>query len=163
MSRRTLSLTLAAVVLLGDRVTKVWIESHLSFSDTIPVIPGVFNIVHTQNRGMAFGLFSDGASASRNLLLAAVALVVLLFVAGLIWRLPPQAPRGQRFTPTALGLILGGALGNLYDRLLKGSVTDFLDLHAGSLHWPAFNIADSAITIGAVLLALELLRPAHRD
>ena len=164
MDRRTLPFTLAGVVVLLDRITKIWIESRVSFQETIPVIPGFFQIIHTRNRGMAFGLFSEGSSGFRTVLLVGVALVVLLLVAGLIWKLPRRAPAHEKFTAAALGLILGGAVGNLYDRVLRGSVTDFLDVHAGDLHWPAFNVADSAITIGAVLVALDLLRrPAKTD
>lgn len=161
MEPRRLSLSLAGGVILVDRVTKFWIECSVRFSENVTVIPGFFDIVHTRNRGMAFGLFSSSASPWRTVLLVGVAAIVLLFVAGLIWRLPRQLAPGHRFTPAALGLILGGAVGNLYDRLVRGSVTDFLDFYVGAWHWPAFNAADSAITIGAALLALDLLRP-HR-
>ncbi len=161
MEPRRLALLLAGAVILADRLTKYAVESTMSFSDRLTVISGFFAIVHIQNRGMAFGLFSEGASAWRPVILAVVGVVVLLFVVGMIRRLPREQAAGHRFTPAALGLILGGAVGNLYDRLARGSVTDFLDFHAGGWHWPAFNVADSAITIGAALLALDLLR-SHR-
>lgn len=158
MNHRALSFLLAGGVLLLDRVTKIWIRTHLGPWDKIPVIPGYFDIVHFENRGMAFGVFNNGASSPRMMVLAGLAAVILAVVVYLIWRLPRPLPAAEQWTPFALGLILGGALGNLYDRVLRGSVTDFLDFYAGSHHWPAFNVADSAITIGVCLLALQWLR-----
>jgi signal peptidase II len=126
------------------------------------VIPGFFDIVHTENRGMAFGLFSRGESTIRSVLLVGVALVVLVVVVVMLWRLPAQAGGSPRLTSTALALVLGGAIGNLYDRAFRGSVTDFLDVYIGDWHWPAFNVADSAISVGAVLLVLTLLAEKDR-
>lgn len=157
MNHRSLAYGLAGGIVLLDRITKIWIQRSLTLTDRIPVIPGLFDIVHTENRGMAFGLLNEGASAGRTFLLVGVACAVLLVVGYLIWRLPKELPPHQRFTPAALGLILGGAVGNVYDRAVQGSVTDFLDVYVSRYHWPAFNVADSAITIGAILVALELV------
>lgn len=157
MDRRWLSFALAGGVVLIDRLTKTWLEASVAYGDTHSVIPGFFDIIHTRNRGMAFGLFADGGGVWRTVLLVGVAVAVLVLVAGFLWRLPRELPAGQRSTRVALALILGGALGNVYDRIVQGSVTDFLDFYIGGYHWPAFNAADSAITIGAALLALDML------
>ena len=158
MDRRVFSYGLAGLVIVLDRVTKLWIERSVGLWDRHTVIPGFFDIVHTQNRGMAFGLFADGDSRLRSVLLIGVALVVLVIVASLIWRMPREFVPDGRTARLSLGLVLGGAVGNLWDRIFRGSVTDFLDFHAGGYHWPAFNVADSAITVGAALLAFGLLR-----
>lgn len=158
MDCRLLACALAAGIVGLDRVTKLWIEANVELYGVVPVLPGLFDIVHTQNRGIAFGLFAEGGGAWRTTLLTAVAFVVLSGVAALIWRLPREYPARPRWPAVSLGLILGGAAGNLYDRVVRGSVTDFLDVYVGEHHWPAFNVADSAITVGAVLLALGMLR-----
>lgn len=163
MRQRVALFALAAGIVVLDRVTKLWIQASVSLHETHTVIPGVFDIVHTENRGMAFGLFNDGDSFLRRFLLVAVALVVLLVVARILWRLPASDVRDHRFTQLSLALILGGAVGNFYDRLLRGSVTDFLDFYVGDYHWPSFNVADSAITVGAALLALDLLTGRRRQ
>jgi len=162
MHQRIPAFALVAVIIVLDRLTKLWIQAEVSLYDSRTVIPGFFDIVHAENRGMAFGLFSDGESAIRRLLLVGVALVVLLAVAAMLWKLPSQTGRTSRLTGSALVLVLGGAIGNLYDRAFRGSVTDFLDVYVGDWHWPAFNVADSAITIGAALLALSLLLHKNR-
>lgn len=154
---------LAAGVAALDRMTKAWIEGSVSLYDVHAVIPGLFNIVHTQNRGMAFGLLSDSTSAWRTVLLVGVAIAVLLVVGVSLWKLPARLPAGQKYARLALALILGGAIGNLHDRILSGSVTDFLEFYISDYHWPAFNVADSAITIGAALLALDLLRSRQAE
>ncbi len=160
MHSRFVAFGLSAAVVLLDRLTKLWVESAVGRYETIPVIPGFFDIIYTRNRGIAFGLFADSGGYLRSVLLVGVAVAVLGAVAVLIWRLPRNPTPSHRWFPFALGLIFGGAAGNLYDRIVHGSVTDFLDVYVGDWHWPAFNIADSAITIGAVLLLMEsVLRP----
>lgn len=163
MDARYRAFALSAVIVVLDRVTKLWIQATVDLYDAINVIPGFFDIVHTENKGMAFGLFSDGESTFRTVLLVGVASVVLVFVGVTLWRQPRELPASQRFSRFALALIFGGAVGNLYDRLFRGSVTDFLDVYIGSHHWPAFNVADSAITVGALLLALDLLRSGKKS
>lgn len=110
-----------------------------------------FRLVHVENPGAAFSILADAGSWGRWLL-SAFAAAVSAAIAAWIWRRPPP------LESAALSLVLGGALGNLIDRLLRGSVTDFLDFHWGGLHWPAFNVADSAITLGAVLIVFSLLK-----
>jgi signal peptidase II len=149
---------LSAAVFAIDRLTKSVIEAHVSAFDVHPVIPGFFDIVHSQNRGVAFGLMNDSTSAWRTVVLIVFSAAALLLVAGLLWR----ASRLDRWTATGLALILGGAAGNLFDRMLWGRVTDFLEFYIGDLHWPTFNVADSCIVIGSGLLVLELLRPKRQ-
>ena len=149
---------LSAMVFAIDRATKSAIEAHVSTFDVHPVIPGFFDIVHSQNRGVAFGLMNDSTSAWRTVVLIAFSAAALLLVAGVLWR----ASRLDRWTATGLALILGGAAGNLFDRILWGRVTDFLEFYIGDLHWPTFNIADSCIVIGSGLLVMELLRPKRQ-
>lgn len=155
MNARWFGPAIAAAVFALDRVTKVWIERNLELWSARPVIPGFFDLVHSQNRGMAFGLLNDGANEWTRWLLIAVSLGVLGFLvysAARAWRDPKSA------LPMPLFLILGGALGNLYDRALRGYVTDFADFYIGGWHWPAFNVADSAITVGAVWMLLQVSR-----
>ena len=154
--RRLYFLT-SLIVLVLDRVTKWLIEDRIELHDTIQVIPGFFRLTHVQNRGAAFGLFAESPSEWKVAVLVMFSLAALVVVSALLWR------NSHAFTMTgsALALILGGAIGNLWDRLLSGHVVDFLDFYAGSYHWPAFNVADSAIVIGAVLLVAEILfKPA---
>ena len=149
---------LSAIIFAIDRLTKSFIEAHVSPFDVHPVIPGFFDIVHSQNRGVAFGLMNDSTSAWRTVVLIVFSAAALLLVAGLLWK----ASRLDRWTAAGLALVLGGAAGNLFDRILWGRVTDFLEFYIGDLHWPTFNIADSCIVIGSGLLVLELLRPKRQ-
>ena len=162
MHSRLTAFGLSAAVIALDRVTKLWVEAAISPYEAIPVIPGFFDLIYTRNRGIAFGLFADAQGHLRPVLLIGVALAVLCAVAVLIWRLPGRPEPQHRWLPVALGLIFGGAAGNLYDRIVHGSVTDFLDVYIGDWHWPAFNVADSAITTGALLLVLESVLRTHR-
>ena len=149
-----LSLAIFAV----DRLTKRIIESRVSVFDTHTVIPGFFDIVHARNPGAAFSMFADSTSAWRPVFLIGLSLAALALVA-IILR---NATRLDRPTAIGLSLILGGALGNVFDRITTGAVTDFLDFYIGDLHWPAFNVADSAIVIGSCLLLISMLRPKQQ-
>ena len=146
---------IAAVVFALDRITKWLVETQVSAFDTLHVIPGFFAIVHSQNRGAAFGIFADSSSEWRTFLLVVVSAGALIFIASMIWR----GRQMDRFTLWGLTLILGGALGNVVDRVVRGAVTDFLLVYIGEYQWPAFNVADTAITIGSGLILLELLKP----
>ena len=141
-----------------DWISKRWIEKNVSFWDTHAVIPGFFSIVHAQNRGAAFSILADAPDAVRGLVLiglsGAVTLVVAWMFRGALLKPESHTAAGR----LALALVLGGALGNLYDRILRGSVTDFLLLYWRDWQWPAFNVADSAISAGAVLLLIDLWR-----
>jgi signal peptidase II len=149
---------LAGAVIALDRLTKLWIETRVELFHSVVVIPGFFNIIHTENRGMIFGFMAESNGAWRSIVLIGVAAAVLVLVGLSLWNLPARLPLGQKNTRLALALILGGAVGNLWDRLVRGAVTDFLEFYIGAYSWPAFNVADSAITVGAALLLLDLMR-----
>ncbi len=153
---RPLAFLLAALVILTDRLSKLWIKAHIQTGDAIPVIPGVFRLTHVLNTGAAFSLFEGARSpATVRYVLIAVALIEIAVVLAFLIR------TGRRLTATTIGfaLILGGALGNLYDRIHLHYVIDFLEVRIIHYHWPDFNVADSSIVIGACLLMLEVLRP----
>lgn len=152
-NKRLFPFLIAAVVVLLDRFTKGLIKTHLSAYDSITEIPGLFNIVHTENPGIAFGMLANSSGAWRDVLLIGFSAVVLIAISIMLLR-----PSTQRDTVlrTALAFILGGAVGNLYDRIVNGTVTDFIEVHAGQHYFPAFNVADSAITVGACLLLLDM-------
>lgn len=164
MISRAARFAIALFVLAADRATKFWIEQNVGPFDTLAVIPGVFNIIHAQNRGAAFGFLNQTEGPLRAILLIGVSSAVMLFLAYELWRLPRGSfsdSQGGSFVNlpiVAIALILGGAAGNLFDRVARGSVTDFLQVFIGSYEWPSFNVADSAITIGAICLMLSLLR-----
>lgn len=145
-------LWLAAVVILLDQATKLAVIDQLTaYVDVIP-LTGFFNLVHVHNTGAAFSLFADQPGWQRwfFLAIAGIATVVILHLL--------RKTEGRPLFASALALILGGAIGNVIDRLLYGHVIDFLDFYLGSWHWPAFNVADSAITVGAALLIWDSLR-----
>jgi signal peptidase II len=158
MISRSLRFGISALVFALDRLSKYWIESNVSAWDTLPLIQGVVNIVHAQNRGAAFGLMAQAEGHWRTLVLICAAAVVMSFVAVQLWKLPVKGWPAGNWTPVALALVLGGAVGNLYDRIWRGSVTDFIQVFIGPFEWPSFNVADSAISVGAVMLILVLWR-----
>ena len=149
-------LSLSALIFLADRFTKIWVAKHIALGGAIPILPRVLRITHWTNEGAAFSLFAESASPHLvRWVLVGFALVLLVAVFIALVRL------GNRFTLTtvALALVLGGALGNVHDRILYGSVVDFIEVHIFSYHWPDFNVADSAIVIGACLLFLDSMLP----
>jgi signal peptidase II len=146
---------LAAAVVLADQLTKWAVLAKFSYGERLPVT-GFFNLVLAYNKGAAFSMFAQAAGWQTPLLIA-FALVASGIVGYLIVRNP-----GKRLFCLGLALILGGALGNLVDRVRFGYVVDFLDFHALGWHWPAFNVADSGITVGAVILILEGFIPHER-
>ncbi len=150
---RKFHLLLAFVILALDRLTKWVIGQQIPLHENVTVIPGFFRLTHVQNRGAAFGLFSDSASEYKVAVLLLFSLVALVVVSALLWK------NSHRLTTTGVGLalILGGALGNLWDRIVTGHVVDFLLFYLGSYQWPAFNVADTAIVVGALLLVAEIL------
>ena len=153
MNSRLRSLSIIFGVVILDRITKLYIRDHFSYLDTKPVIAGFFNIVHTENPGAAFGFLSESASQWHSILLVGVSLSVMAIIGGMLFR--PSVKKSP-LLETALALIFGGAAGNMWDRLRPGTVTDFLQFFFGSYEFPSFNAADSAITIGACLLLIDL-------
>jgi signal peptidase II len=150
---RSFHFLIALLVLLLDRVAKWIVARNIALHDSIQVIPGFFRLTHVQNRGAAFGLFADSPSAWKIAVLVLFSIVALAIVSVLLWR----NSHSMRTTGIGLALILGGAVGNLWDRLVSGRVVDFLLFYVGQYQWPAFNVADSAIVVGAGLLVVEIL------
>jgi signal peptidase II len=150
---------IALAVILLDRATKLLIIQTLRLGQGIPVIPGFFDIVFVLNPGAAFGFLATLSEQVRNplfILISVVAVILIIFY-------HTRYLRSHRLVSVALGLVLGGAVGNLIDRLRYGMVVDFLDVHVGQYHWPAFNVADSAISIGVSLMILDVLLDWHRE
>ncbi len=147
----------ALAVVLLDQLSKTAVLHTLEVYQSVPVLKGLLNLVHIRNRGMAFGLMnrSDVDLPLYFLLAATVGAIILL--AFWFFRLRQAATR----TVLGLSLIVGGALGNLIDRLRFGEVIDFVDVYLESYHWPAFNVADSAITVGTFLVAIGLIFPGR--
>ncbi len=139
---------------LADQITKSLVARFIPLYGSRVVIPGFFNLAHIHNRGAIFGFFSQAGGGFVRLTLTAASFLAL----GLVVYYFIKTPASERFMKFALTLILAGALGNLIDRIFEGYVVDFIDLHAGRHHWPFFNLADSSITIGAILLIFVFLR-----
>ncbi|HVN17560.1 MAG TPA: signal peptidase II [Dongiaceae bacterium] len=152
-SARAIHFLLAALIVLLDRWTKHLVATRIAIYSHIQVIPGFFRITHTENTGAAFSLFADSPSHWKTLLLISFSVVAMIVVSILLWR----QHRPLTLTGIALSLILGGAVGNLWDRIASGRVVDFLDVYYKTYHWPVFNLADSAIVLGASLLVLEII------
>lgn len=141
---------LALLVIFADQASKAWANDVLAASWI--QVTGFFNLVLLRNTGSAFSFLAD-AGGWQKLLFSAVAIGVSAAMAAVIWK-----HSAEKLAPAAAALVLGGAIGNLIDRLMLGSVTDFIDLHIGDIHWPAFNIADSAIVLGVIFFILIELR-----
>jgi len=149
-------LVIAVVVIIGDRLSKLEIQRAMSSYDSIPLIAGWLRIIHTENPGAAFGMLAEGNPIVRSLVLIGVSGAVLLFVVWALWS--ERSTLNSWLSRFGLSLILGGAAGNLYDRIVHQTVTDFIEVYHGGWAFPAFNVADSAITVGALLLLLDLWR-----
>jgi signal peptidase II len=146
-------LLIALLVLVLDRLTKWLVVARIPLYGGMDIVPGVFRLTHLENKGAAFSMFADSSSPWPGRLLTLFSLVALLAISIFLWK----ARDARNWTWFALALVLGGTLGNLWDRLLRHRVTDFLDFYLGPHHWPPFNVADSAIVMGALLLAGEVL------
>jgi signal peptidase II len=157
-SRRSyLLVSLIAVVL--DQITKRAIAGWIELHESHEIIPGLASFTHVRNRGAAFGFLSNADLPYQAVLFSALSLLALAAIATYALKLPAS----QKWTQTALALIMGGAVGNLTDRVAHGYVIDFVDVYWRAHHWPAFNVADSCISIGVVMLILELLRPVESE
>lgn len=153
---RSTPLIIALAVIVADRLSKLEIQQAMSSYDSVPVIAGWLRIIHTENPGAAFGMLAQGNPILRSLVLIGVSSLVLLFVAWALWS--ERSTLSSWLSRFGLSLILGGAAGNLYDRIVHQTVTDFIEVYHGGWSFPAFNVADSAITVGAILLLLDLWR-----
>ena len=152
---------IAIVVLLLDRLAKWAVASNIVLGAHDDLIPGFFRLTHVENPGAAFGLFADSSAQWKVGALVSFSILALIVVSALLWK----HSHSLSTMTIGLSLILGGAVGNLWDRMIYGRVVDFLDFYVGSYHWPAFNVADSAIVIGAVLLISEIFfaKPAGEN
>ena len=158
--KQSFALGAFAISLPLDLITKLLVERNLSYADRIPVIEGFFYLTHVRNPGAAFGLFSDGDPQTRMFIFIAVSIAAVLIILSFFRQLAP----GDRLSALALGLILGGAVGNLIDRIFRGEVVDFLHFKIWrGYSWPDFNLADSFIVVGVGLLVLELLASEGED
>jgi signal peptidase II len=154
---QTLSWILSALIVggvaAGDQATKALVVRRIPEHVVIPVWPGFFNLIHTTNPGVAFGVFSESPAPWKTMLLIVVSAGLLVTVVAMLWR----AHNVRWLTSVGLALILGGALSNLLDRIRFGQVVDFLDFYYRSYHWATFNVADSAIVIGAGFLIVQVI------
>jgi signal peptidase II len=150
---------LAASIIVPDQITKAVIQQKYPLWATDPVIPGFFNLAHVLNKGAAFGFLNNPDSNWQIWFFAAIT----VFAVGFIYYLLTTADKGDRFFIWGLGLVLGGALGNLIDRMRFGFVVDFLDFYVGDYHWPAFNVADIAITCGAFAIIVSMYMKNQRE
>jgi len=157
--RHILFLVVAGFVILLDQLTKAWIDATMHLHDAYPVIEGFFNIIYIRNPGAAFGFMAGASPLFRSVFFLAVTLAAIL----LILHYLRQTGVRETSVVLSLALILAGAVGNLIDRVRFGEVIDFLDVYVGTYHWPAFNVADAAITTGASLLLLILLGKKRGD
>ncbi|MFI5173236.1 MAG: signal peptidase II [Terriglobia bacterium] len=149
---RFLYLFVSLLVFLFDRWSKVRVVEHISLGESIPIIRNFIHLTHSQNPGIAFGLFGLNPSPLQSWILIGLSLVAIGVVATLARRYPAEKAGLQ----ISFALILGGAAGNLWDRIFSGQVTDFIDVFFHDHHWPVFNVADSAISVGVVGLAIAL-------
>jgi signal peptidase II len=144
---------IAGSVVALDQITKWLVLENIPLYQANPVIPGFFNLTHIRNPGGAFGFMAAGSQGLRHLLFIGVSIIAM----GLIAYFYRSTPKSYPYLGTALALIFGGAVGNLIDRLRFGEVVDFLDVYVGAYHWPAFNVADSAITVGITIFILHVV------
>lgn len=152
-SARALYLFIVVIVVLLDRWTKHLVALRIRLYSHIQVIPGFFRLTHTENTGAAFSLFADSTAPWKTGLLIGFSAIALVVVSALLWK----NHHAYIVTGVGLSLIMGGALGNLWDRLARGRVIDFLLVYVKQYQWPVFNLADSAIVVGAGLLIVEIL------
>jgi signal peptidase II len=150
---RAAHLLIALAVVALDRWSKWLVAAHIPLYTHIDVIPRFLRLTHTENTGAAFSLFADSPSHFRTALLIGFSVLAIMVVFGLLW----NQRRALTLTGIALSLILGGAAGNLWDRIARGRVIDFLLAYYKHYQWPVFNLADSAIVVGASLLVIEIL------
>ncbi len=143
----------AAVIIALDQITKSAITARFILHESYPVIDGLFNLVYVMNPGAAFGFLADASETFRYIFFTGVTVAAVLLI---VYYLIKSNPRNIMLVGS-LTLIFGGAVGNLIDRLRFGAVVDFLDVYIGTAHWPAFNVADSAITVGAILMIWEMI------
>ena len=152
-------LAILASILVSDQVTKFWITSHFSLYDAQVVIPGFFNLVYVTNKGVAFSMFASVESPLRHYFFVSINIIAFLGLSIAAFKMR----RNHLLYTISFALIAAGALGNVIDRIRYGAVIDFLDFYFGSYHWPAFNVADSSICVGVVILFIINYIDAKKD
>ncbi|MGD9364652.1 MAG: signal peptidase II [Desulfobacteraceae bacterium] len=143
----------SALVVLCDQITKALVLAKMPLFKSITIIPGFFNLTHVHNRGGAFGFLAQNGSPLRHWIFLGAAFLAL----GLILYFYHQTPKNRPYLGLGLSLIFGGAIGNVIDRLRFGEVVDFLDFYVANLHWPTFNVADSAVTVGVGIFLIHIV------
>jgi signal peptidase II len=156
---RSTYLWIAGVIVALDQVTKALVDDFMTLHESRTIVEGLVRLTYVQNRGAAFGILSEAGLPYQSLMFSVVSLLALLAIALYAWRMPVQS----RLPQTALAMVMGGAVGNLLDRARLGYVIDYVDMYWGPHHWPAFNVADSAITVGVALLVIDILRNPEMD
>ncbi len=141
----------AGVVIVVDQVTKHYIMQTMQLHESIPIVPNLFSLTYIRNPGAAFGLLAGSSNAFRMVFFGLTSVFALVLLGTILWRMPERDWMGR----LSVAGILGGAVGNLIDRLRYGEVIDFLDVYIEHYHWPAFNVADSAITVGVIFLIIH--------
>jgi signal peptidase II len=150
---------LASVAVLAlDQTTKHLVRACMPLHDSIPILPGLFQLTHVTNRGALFGMMRDLPDPWRAAVFTSIPILAIVLI---VW-FQARTPAGEGLAQVGLALVLAGAVGNLVDRLRFGQVTDFLDVYLGEHHWPAFNLADASICVGVTLLLLDLMRHGPR-
>ncbi len=150
---------LIVLVVSCDQATKLWVVRNFAMHESWPIVPGFFNLTYLTNTGAAFGFLAGRPALWRHVFFISVVLVALCVITVMYRRLR----RESYFYELSLGLIAGGAIGNLLDRVRLGAVVDFLDVYVGTYHWPAFNVADSAITVGVTIFIVYSFFFADRE
>jgi signal peptidase II len=148
----------AGTVFVLDQITKAAIQQTMHLHESIPIIARLFSLTYIRNPGAAFGLFAEQGNGLRIAFFATISVVAILFLGTLFVKTPKEARLGR----LSIAMVMGGAMGNLVDRLRYGEVVDFLDFYIGSYHWPAFNVADSSISVGVALMIWYFIREDRR-
>jgi signal peptidase II len=142
----------SAIVIMADQITKFLVIEFIPLNTSETVLPGFLNLVHVRNSGAAFGVFADRGNLTSRAILSAISFLALLAI---LWIVISQ--RLERYALLGFALFFGGAAGNFLDRIIYGEVTDFIDIQFRGLHWPAFNVADAALTLGAIIFCVRIL------
>ena len=152
----TTFIMIAGIVIIADQLTKYWVSENIPFSGSETIVPGFLDLVHVKNSGAAFGAFSHKGNILSRFALSGISLIALIVIAWIV-----ISQKLDRYSIIGFALFFGGAAGNFVDRVMFGQVTDFIDVYIGNLHWPAFNLADSALTIGAIIFCARLVFPGR--
>jgi signal peptidase II len=157
--RRVFYLWIAGAIVALDQATKALVDRYMELHESHTIIEGLARLTYVQNRGAAFGILSDADLPYQSILFSLISLIALGAIAVYAWKLSVTS----RLPQLALAFIMGGAVGNLLDRMRLGYVIDYVDVYWGRHHWPAFNVADSAISVGVALLVLDILKNPQPD